>query len=471
MESYQLKQVVGRMRSDFMLHKKSVYVLGLLILLLINLPVVHAQAGSQYTIMIDGYHLNTDVSPMLQNDRLLVPFRSIMEALNASVTWYGRTGTVVAYKSNTTITLPVGQNHAYINHKLVRLDVASKIVNGRTLVPLRFVAESLNYDVSYDGVTKTVTISAKANAGKLNNREQQSRGIFGIDIGDTADIVKTVLGEPDRIDVTNLGFSWWVYNSNYARYLQVGIKADRVVTIYSNARDLTFNGLKIGSTVEDIGNKFAINDKPQFTIDNVQVELEPQPNTLVTVFDGVARIFYLDIHEDNTLTAVRLVTTEYLFKQKLFQSVRYRYSGNPEILNFTPSAELTSAMHTAYENQLLDLANSVRYRKGLSTLSWHQKTAEVAKSHSRDMLNANYFAHYSPNTGSPVQRLQQAGIRFRRAGENIAMGQSDAIEAHESLMNSLGHRKNILNKQFTHLGVGVAGDEETIYYTQDFISP
>jgi uncharacterized protein YkwD len=61
--------------------------------------------------------------------------------------------------------------------------------------------------------------------------------------------------------------------------------------------------------------------------------------------------------------------------------------------------------------------------------------------------------------------LTRSGITYKSAGENIAMGQFDAIEAHEGWMNSLGHRENILNKDFTMLGVGAKGE----YYTQNFI--
>ncbi|TGV29209.1 secretion protein, partial [Mesorhizobium sp. M00.F.Ca.ET.186.01.1.1] len=63
--------------------------------------------------------------------------------------------------------------------------------------------------------------------------------------------------------------------------------------------------------------------------------------------------------------------------------------------------------------------------------------------------------------------LKQANITYSMAGENIAAGYPDAIEAHESWMNSPGHRKNILEKDFTQLGVGVITD----YFTQAFLTP
>ncbi|HHY60717.1 MAG TPA: hypothetical protein GX504_08870, partial [Clostridia bacterium] len=107
-----------------------------------------------------------------------------------------------------------------------------------------------------------------------------------------------------------------------------------------------------------------------------------------------------------------------------------------------------------------------RVQRGLPALEWNEEAAAVARDHSRDMRQTNFFSHNSPNTGTMADRLKKAGINYRAAGENIAFGQADAIHAHEGWMNSQGHRQNILNPEFKTLGVGVAGK----YYTQNFVT-
>ena len=85
------------------------------------------------------------------------------------------------------------------------------------------------------------------------------------------------------------------------------------------------------------------------------------------------------------------------------------------------------------------------------------------------MLKLGYFAHNSPVSGSPSDRLQAAGISFRVAGENLAYAPTVEI-AHRGLMNSPGHRANILSPDFTRVGIGVivAPNGERMF-TQDFI--
>ena len=89
----------------------------------------------------------------------------------------------------------------------------------------------------------------------------------------------------------------------------------------------------------------------------------------------------------------------------------------------------------------------------------------MARKHSEDMALENYFSHESPVTGNLADRLKEAGIEHRKAGENIAFNYVDAIEAVHGWLNSPAHRDVLLDKDFTHLGTGAYGK----YYTQDFI--
>ncbi|MCR3955315.1 MAG: copper amine oxidase N-terminal domain-containing protein [Gudongella sp.] len=109
-------------------------------------------------IILDDQPLVTDVSPIIVNGRTLLPLRSILEALGATVEWDSTTRTVTATKDSTTIQLVIDSSTAIVNGTPQTLDVPAQIKNGRTLVPLRFLAETFGATVLWDGVTRTITI-------------------------------------------------------------------------------------------------------------------------------------------------------------------------------------------------------------------------------------------------------------------------------------------------------------------------
>ena len=119
---------------------------------------------------------------------------------------------------------------------------------------------------------------------------------------------------------------------------------------------------------------------------------------------------------------------------------------------------------------VLSLVNAERKKQGLSSLTLSSKLTAVANEKARDMAVNNYFSHTSPTYGSPFQMLQQYGIRYRTAGENIAAGQRSPEEVMQSWMNSSGHRANILNSSYTEIGLGYyAGGSYGSEWVQLFI--
>jgi uncharacterized protein YkwD len=106
------------------------------------------------------------------------------------------------------------------------------------------------------------------------------------------------------------------------------------------------------------------------------------------------------------------------------------------------------------ENELFNLVNQERTQRGLDALVWDDRLVPVARAHSEEMFTLKYFGHQSPVSGSPFDRLKAAGITYTRAGENLAYAQSVAV-AHRALMDSPGHRENILRPEFTRIGIGV----------------
>lgn len=116
-------------------------------------------------IAIDGVSQSYDVMPVIRNDRTMVPMRGIFESLGATVTWDGDTRTVTGTKDGVTIVLQIGNVNVTKNGEPIVLDVPAEIIDDRTMVPVRFVAESMDCKVDWDGNTRTVYIMSGANTG------------------------------------------------------------------------------------------------------------------------------------------------------------------------------------------------------------------------------------------------------------------------------------------------------------------
>jgi uncharacterized YkwD family protein len=123
------------------------------------------------------------------------------------------------------------------------------------------------------------------------------------------------------------------------------------------------------------------------------------------------------------------------------------------------------------EKQMSALVNAARKEAGLPALAVHSELSRVARFKSDDMAVNTYFSHDSPTYGSPFQMMKSFRIQYTAAGENIACNQS-VQRAHDALMNSPGHRANILSKDFTHIGIGIVnGGQCGAMYTQMFMKP
>lgn len=111
-------------------------------------------------------------------------------------------------------------------------------------------------------------------------------------------------------------------------------------------------------------------------------------------------------------------------------------------------AEMTQA------EAILKLVNQERSKAGVPALTLSDQLTNIAYIKAKDMADKNYFSHESPTYGSPFDMLKKFGVSYTAAGENIAAGQKTAEEVMNSWMNSSGHKANILNKNYTQLGVG-----------------
>jgi uncharacterized protein YkwD len=120
------------------------------------------------------------------------------------------------------------------------------------------------------------------------------------------------------------------------------------------------------------------------------------------------------------------------------------------------------------EAEMLELVNRERRAANLKPLEADPELTEVARQHSADMFARGYFSHQTPENLDPFDRMRRAGVRFQTAGENLALAPTVQI-AHTGLMNSPGHRANILRPEFGRVGIGIMdGGRRGLMITQNF---
>ena len=133
---------------------------------------------------------------------------------------------------------------------------------------------------------------------------------------------------------------------------------------------------------------------------------------------------------------------------------------------------ISNPQNEPFEQQVLELTNSERVAHGLAPLQWHNRVATAARSHSADMAINKVFSHTGSDNSSVRDRLNRHKVEnLRTWGENIAAGQRTPETVVQAWMDSPGHRANILNASYTHIGIGVYELEKSqyqIYWTQKF---
>lgn len=290
-------------------------------------------------------------------------------------------------------------------------------------------------------------------AGAKEPQPAADHQIRGLSVGMTRADLLEKLGQPARIDASEYGFDWYVYNSDWLNYVQAGVQGERVVALFTNADNWTFaGGLKPGAKQADVVKAYG-EPLSSITKGNIRFELSSQGEYGTYLLNGRYVTFFYDQQEEGRLSGLQVI------EQGTEESLHAFYG--------TPDDRLAQS----YEREIFDLANVERSKRGLVPFAWNDKLADVARLHSADMAASGYFAHEDLKGQAPWDRATAAGITYSSYGENIAAGQPNAIMAHHGWLNSPGHRKNLLG-DFRELGVGVAfGGNMHIYYSQNFMNP
>ena len=278
--------------------------------------------------------------------------------------------------------------------------------------------------------------------------------IHNIEIGMTEAEVQAQLGEPARKSANEYGTEWLTFHDNYQNFVMLSYDIKRRVNaIYTNDRLIASSiGIEYGVPKTEVRAHLG---EPISEIRKGTNIYKLQNDEGMDVFhsDGLYMYVFYDLHQDTTVTAVQLIS----------DSLEQRKAAL-----YAPQNE---SMRLGFEVQLFDLTNAARVRHGRSILTWDQIASDTARLHSTDMAEHEYFSHENLQGESPFDRMKKQGVHFVSAGENLAYGQSSSIFAHEGLMNSKGHRENILIRDYQFLGIGVDfNDKEQPFYTENFFA-
>jgi uncharacterized protein YkwD len=157
-----------------------------------------------------------------------------------------------------------------------------------------------------------------------------------------------------------------------------------------------------------------------------------------------------------------------IFAEPIKQTLNRRTIIEPDERVDLPFKVENSKPRPDLEAEMLELVNRERQKAGLRPLAPDPELTEVARRHSADMFARSYFAHNTPENKTPFDRMKEADIRFSTAGENLALAPTVEI-AHTGLMNSPGHRANILHAGYGRLGIGIMdGGRRGLMVSQEF---
>jgi uncharacterized protein YkwD len=282
---------------------------------------------------------------------------------------------------------------------------------------------------------------------------EQTFSIHNIELGNDKNDIEHNLGVAKRASINEYGANWHAYHENYQDFFMVMYDDNnKAAGLYTN-QDLlaSTNGIKIGNsskeTVRSILGEPITKIQKGMVIYQLQ---EDSDNDLFLLDDAYVTIFY-DKHENDTVTAIQIISKPLEENKKDFYT------------------DATPTLKEGFEYQMFDLTNAARVTHQLPILAWDDRVRETAREHSADMAENDYFDHKNLEGQTPFDRMKEDAVAFHTAGENLAYGQLSSIFAHEGLMNSLGHRENILRKDYEYLGVGVAFNEKSQpYYTQNY---
>lgn len=292
------------------------------------------------------------------------------------------------------------------------------------------------------------------------SRPEQGVSTF---VGNDVDVLTKEMGNPERIEPSGYGYDWWIYLED--KNFMASVTDDGVVNqLYTTSVSSDVTPFKIGQHITDIyrftivGSEINVEiDESVYTFSLNNEDLQTRP---LIVFKGLFVQLYID-QEDGELEAVRFIDPATLV---LHQPYEMTYTGEL-LVSKPPSSTLQSEVNLTIGRQIFELTNAYRVKHEVPELQNDYELGVLAREYSEKMALESYNADESSESEKLSNRLKDAMIEHRKAGENIAFDYVDAIEAVHGWLNSPSHRKVLLDKDFTHIGTGAYGN----YYAQNLI--
>lgn len=367
--------------------------------------------GKEVSLAGTSAYLDTDAGLVMASADL---FSNVLEA---TVQYHAETGDVVISKENTTITMTVDHTEAKLDNRNVVLDAPPVEKDGTLYVPLRFCAETLGYELTWNSDENRVDIQIA----------------YQYELGITREQMLKTYGTPSGTMASEKGYEWQVYNTDYTDYQLIGLDEGRVVAYYVNSETW-----KLPSGVQ-YGTKLA-------TCQTMMNELGYQSTagsgyTTYTGKDTTLTVYYTQA-EDSPIYAALLEYTAY-----------------------TAKCEITSDVLTAMERTLADLTNIMRVQAGLEPLPLDQDLSAVARSHADDMAENNFFAHLGTDGLDKTGRMEAAGYGACYISEAISKAYPNSFATFASFYTDVTYAE-VLAANFDTVGVGYSynPDSEGVLY-------
>lgn len=250
---------------------------------------------------------------------------------------------------------------------------------------------------------------------------------------------------------------WNMMSDDYTDFHLTGTKNGQQIGGYETRKGTTVFGITVGDKQSTVKAKYG---------EPLQAIRKGNKNYTQSYIDKYG----------NEISGTYLIDNQYVtffydaHKQDIVRSITW-VDAKTEDTKSTFFATPTTELRNSFENLMVELINEARVAEGLHPLTYTPEHNPIARKHSTSMAQNNYFSHEDINGLRGGERMKNAGLSFSWWGENLAYGQYSAIYAHEALMNSLGHRENILRKEFTHIFVGVDFNAKgQPYFTMKFFS-
>lgn len=275
--------------------------------------------------------------------------------------------------------------------------------------------EEPKQEVSAAAATETVTVGSKK-----------------ISLNWTADELKAVWGEPDRIDESVYGLDRYIYINEYVDYFFATFQNGKVVEIFVPGTDFSYLAMNGKGTMADIKNLAYVSSAEHSGVIHNEISEARVP---------------LD-YEGNICGL--LLQTKAFVQEKDPMSM----------LQYSTKADI--------EAQLLDLIQVRRTEKGLPLLVWDKKLWDVARAHSEDMTANNYFDYNSPDGTTPFGRIMERGKTFLTASEVIARQRGDVVNVYQEWMRSAAKHNGLMDQTMQEVGIGVSSKTKILHVTVDF---